>query len=231
MESHKSNDYVRGRPSVKFEIDFADPLLNLERIKTNCKSDKTKDNVRLFAKTLLECFDEKESQATQTDMSSDDFSFMISNQWMHLETDTKLKLLMMFFSDLGFDEQSDFFAFLGHCLNSDIYEESKNYKKKYSDLNFDDLKAVNKKIFYDRCDSRLKSFIDNLTENTSYKNYNQNFKSNIYENILKARNGKYISEAGLKEHMVSYLASGKARHSSQIFSKQGGKGARGQNPC
>ena len=48
MESHKSNDYVFGRPSVKFEIDFADPLLNLERIKTNCKSDKTKDNVRLF---------------------------------------------------------------------------------------------------------------------------------------------------------------------------------------
>ena len=43
---------------------------------------------------------------------------------------------------------------------------------------------------------------------------------------MKARNGKYISEAGLKEHMVSYLASKKARHSSQIFSKQGGKGTR-----
>ena len=76
----------------------------MERIKTNCKSDKIKDNVRLFAKTLLECFDEKESQATQTDMSSDDFSFMISNLWIHLEKDTKLKLLMMIFSDLGFDD-------------------------------------------------------------------------------------------------------------------------------
>ena len=76
MESHKSNDYVFGRPSVKFEIDFADPLLNLERIKTNCKSDKTKDNVRLFAKTLLEFLNEKESHTTQTDMSSDDLKSM-----------------------------------------------------------------------------------------------------------------------------------------------------------
>lgn len=57
-------------------------------------------------------------------------------------------------------------------------------------------------------------------------NENLNFKSNAYENILKARNGKFISEAGIKEHMVTYLASGKSRHASQKNSNQGGKGTR-----
>ena len=57
-------------------------------------------------------------------------------------------------------------------------------------------------------------------------NDNVNFKYNAYENILKARNSYFISDVGLKEHMVSYLSSGKARHNTQVFSKQGGKGTR-----
>ena len=69
MESDKYNNYVCGRPSVKFEIYFADPYLNLERMKTNCKSDKIKDNVRLFPNTILNFFNKKELHATQTDMS------------------------------------------------------------------------------------------------------------------------------------------------------------------
>ena len=51
-----------------------------------------------------------------------------------------------------------------------------------------------------------------------------NFKYNAVENIFKARNAKYVSDIGLKEHMVSYLSSEKAIHSSQVFSKQGAKG-------
>ena len=73
---------------------------------------------------FFKVFNEKELHATQTDMSSDDFWYIILYLWMHLETDSKLKLLMKIFSDLGFDEQSDFYEFLGHCLNSDVYKES-----------------------------------------------------------------------------------------------------------
>lgn len=44
--------------------------------------------------------------------------------------------------------------------------------------------------------------------------------------MLKARNSKYLSGMGIKEHMVTYLSSGKSVHTSQVFSKQGGKGTR-----
>ena len=43
----------------------------------------------------------------------------MSTLWMQFERDTRLKL-MMFFSDLSFDEQSDLFARLRHCLNKDM---------------------------------------------------------------------------------------------------------------
>ena len=72
----------------------------------------------------------------------------------------------------------------------------------------------------------MKSFIDSLTARKVYSNECINFKYNAYENLLKARNSKFVSEIGLKEHMVTYLSSGKARHTTQVFSKQGGKGSR-----
>ena len=89
------------------------------------------------------------------------------------------------------------------------------------------LNATNKTDFYKACDRRLTSFFDALTAKKKYGGDEcVNFKYNAVENIFKARNAKYVSDIGLKEHMVSYLSSGKAIHSSQVFSKQGAKGTR-----
>ena len=98
--------------------------------------------------------------------------------------------------------------------------------KNIQKLSIKDLKNATKDKLYGECDERLKNFIDCLTERKITANDNIAFKSNIYENILKARNNKYVSVVGLKEHMVVYLASGKSCHASQVFSKQGGKGTR-----
>jgi hypothetical protein len=66
--------------------------------------------------------------------SGDDLTYRMSTMWEQIKQDTKLKLIMMFYSDLTFNEQSDFFAFLGHCLNKDIYEASTSNGKKTSDI-------------------------------------------------------------------------------------------------
>ena len=52
------------------------------------------------------------------------------------------------------------------------------------------------------------------------------YKTNAYENILKARNSKSVSIPGIREHLVVYLSSDKARNTTHIFSKAGGKGTR-----
>ena len=241
--NNKNFDYSRkgvGRPVVKFEISWSEPFKDIENIKKLCRNnDKIKDNIQAFSKELLDFCDEgnTETKATQThetniiseiiENSTEDLAYIISNLWESLKSDDKIKLLMLFYDDLEFHEQCDFLSFLGHSLNDIVYNATKNLQIRHSDFNLDDLKTANKKEFYKASDKRLQSFIDNLTQKKEQPdNENINFKSNIVENILKARSKNYVSEVGLKEHMVSYLASGKSIHSSQIFSKQGGKGTR-----
>ena len=129
-------------------------------------------------------------------------------------------------NNTNYEGECDLFSFLGSSLNENIYKRTTNNKKHSKDLSIKDLKTATKDKLYGECDERLKNFIDCLTELKITANDNIAFKSNIYENILKARNNKYVSVVGLKEHMVVYLASGKSCHASQVFSKQGGKGTR-----
>ena len=242
-----------GRRSVKVEINFNNPQKLLEQIKHICTFSNTriKKNIRLFAKNILDITTNHENKSVQTkktdftdqiiqtdydipaiflecleNMNGEDHSYFISSVWMKMEDSDKVKLLMLLYDELGFNEQCDLLAFQGYSLNKEIYEASKQNDKAAYNLNLNDLKTSKKSEFYENCDGRLKSFIDNLTNKEQYENDNLNFKSNIYENILKARNNKFTSKVGLKEHMVVYLASGKAMHASQVFSKQGAKGTR-----
>ena len=50
---------------------------------------------------------------------------------------------------------------------------------------------------------------------------------NVIENIYKARNFNFVSDVGISESVISYFASDKSKHNSQVISKQGGKGTRG----
>ena len=113
----------------------------------------------------------------------------------------------------------DLFSFLGNALNDDLYKESTKSDISAQDLNLEDLKKSSKIDFYKSSDIRLQSFINSLTERKRSACDNSNFKYNVYENLLKARNSKFNSAVGIKEHMVAYLASGKARHTNQVFSK------------
>ena len=122
--NHNSN---AGRPSHKFEINFREPLKHIERIKAICKNDTLRANVKSFSEELLNFCENKETKTTQTDNrdilseilenSSSDLPYIVSNLWLNLMSKEKLKLLMMFYSDLKFDDQCDFFSFLGHSLN------------------------------------------------------------------------------------------------------------------
>ena len=67
----------------------------------------------------------------------------------------KLKLLIMSFNELNYEEQCDFFAFQGHSLNQELYAASKEGDKHAYELNLNDLKTATKSEFYGKCDKRL----------------------------------------------------------------------------
>ena len=161
------------------------------------------------------------------EFSCSDLSFFTSRLWAKLTKKDQIQMMFMFYNDLDLDQQSDLSSLLGSCLNSKIYADSKKLPD-VKHLSVFDLETATKSELYNNCDRRLASFIDALTEKQQYARTgnNVNFLANIYENILKARDNNFVSKVGVKEHMVTYLASGKSRHASQIFSKQGGKGSR-----
>ena len=70
-----------------------------------------KTNLRQFALGILNFCEEKKSQGTQTididileeineNASVDQISILVSNLWLNLDSHSKLKLFMLFFSDV-----------------------------------------------------------------------------------------------------------------------------------
>ena len=235
---------MAGRPTCTIELSLNNPLRCMRDITKYCQQNESlKANMILFANSLLDCFVKSETKSTQTNndetslmqnicelsenFTSYEKSFLLSNIWSKIHPDDQVKIIFMLYCELEQDQQENMFAFLGDSLNATIYDESKKNCKQAKDLDIGQLREKNKSDFYKNCDKRVTSFIDSLTARQVNTNSDcVNFKYNAYENILKARNSKFISEVGLKEHMVSYLASGKAIHNTQVFSKQGGKGTR-----
>ena len=231
-----------GRPQTKLEINFNQPLEHLAEIKSMCQHANVKDNIKLFAEALLKITTEAVNNSTQTtDDEPEEFSvvenlseaaahlcsyersFLLLNIWSQIHDDDQVKVFFLLYEEMTKYQQSRVFALLGNSLNSVVFEASQNKVKFANEFDIDLLKSANKLEFYRSCDNRLQSFIDQITANIKYQNDDVNFKANIYENILKARNNKFVSKAGVKEHLVVYLSSGKSEHASQIFSKQGGK--------
>ena len=56
-----------GRPSVKVEINFKNPQNSIDQIEYLCKNEVLKENVRIFAKALLNLTDETVGEGTQTE--------------------------------------------------------------------------------------------------------------------------------------------------------------------
>ena len=227
---------------MKIEINFNRPLESIDKIIGMCQNPMVKKNVLSFATALSNALVGSESKSCQTmtdsttmieniceqtqDMASYEKSYLLSLFWKQIHEIDQVKLVLLFFNELTFEGQCDLFTLLGNELNKDVYEATKSSDVNIGELDLESLKKSNKTDFYQSCDKRLQSFIDALTEHSRSSCNNTNWKSNIYENILKARNKQFNSVVGTEEHMVSYLDSGKSRHATQVFSKQGGKSTR-----
>ena len=222
-----------GRPKTKFEFDLLDPEESLRVLEKNVKQEKFKATLEVFGKGILRNVTEPSSIGTQTqpDIDSiceivkdfDEFEkcFLMANIMSQLSNEEKVNSIFLLYNDLEYEQQCDMFALLGNSLNQEIYETS-TMKSSGQDLTIEDLKDVSKLGFYQECEGRLKNFIDHLTARKKSTNENTNYKANIFENMLKARNSKYLSGMGIKEHMVTYLSSGKSVHTSQVLLHQWG---------
>ena len=88
------------------------------------------------------------------------------------------------------------------------------------------------KDLYDAADPRLKVFIEEATKTAKTEKYGSDmskskkasFCQNIVENLLKARNLRFVSLSGLSLLTLVYIFSGRSIQTCKLFSATGAKG-------
>ena len=222
-----------GRPSHKVEVSLTNPLRSAPTfLSFYDKNENSREETKKFARVLFDATKSTSDNITQIEATPDNAFDMTSNFTSYEKSALVSNIVkslhpdyQVLIEDFDMTHQSEIFALLGNSLNKTVYEASRRHENE-EEANLKNLQNINKENFYAECDVRLASFIDAITAKQNINENNLNFKSNVYENILKARNTKYVSKVGLKEHMVTYLSSNKSRNSTQVFSKQGAKGTR-----
>ena len=138
-------------------------------------------------------------------------------------------LLFERIKSLSMDEQIDLYSKLGKAFNSYLWRESNS--PNYKDISILDLKNVKKDHMLSKLDKRIAAFFTSMTEKYHQRG-GRNTKdnkaelSNLLDSLFKSRNSRYVSLAGLKEHLVAYISSNKNHHVSDLLSHIGGRGNR-----
>ena len=229
----KTTNY--GRPKMRLEINFQNPFQNFYEIERLSKLDGMQEVLESFAAAIMELFiDNDNINEDKSDKDSLDDPAEIFNQILQNipENDHQLMIdpICDFVCKMSKDNQTHVYKQLGESLNRVLYDEVDRISAKT--LSLVELQHFDKEEYYASIDSRIVTFIDALTEKKGNKRSqdpqasNTNFKMNAIENLIKARDSKFVSVSGLREHMVTYMSSGRSIHVSQVFSKQGAKGTR-----
>ena len=175
----------QGRPSHSVVINFNHPLDSMGKIEALLKSEPIRENIIKFVTLLLsladikldanllmehilrnntkETFTYSVCQASEQ-MAIYEKSHLISNLCLNIPEVDRCKLLYFMYCNMSYEGQCDLFSFLGSSLNDDLKTKSVESTKKCSDLSIEDLKKATKDKLYEECDSRLKNFIDSLTQ-------------------------------------------------------------------
>ena len=127
---------------------------------------------------------------------------------------------------LSMDEQIKLYTTMGQAFNNHLWKES--VSEKCTGLSIPDLINVNKVEKFAKADKRIQAFFAAMTQNQKWKAGKQKDVelANLWDAALKGRNSKYVSIAGLKEHLVCYISSSKSKFVSDILCHSGGKGNR-----
>ena len=232
---------MAGRPSSKFEINLNQIEESLKKIETFSSHPSIRQKLKLFSSELTKLcttFEESETQ-TNNDCTEDNIlddvlsltdesmGFILQNIWQNLKNDDRESFLFDFYLSQSKEDQCKFLESVGRTFNETVFNTSTKIQESVSQLTFQNLCDVSKESLIDSCDDRLISFFQSISEKKKSTNHdNTNEISNLVENLYKARNAKFISPSGARESLIVYLSSSKSGDSTQVISKQGGKGGR-----
>ena len=141
-----------------------------------------------------------------------------------------VKSFLTFLQSLPASEQVETYAVLGDKLNDALFKQTKE-EIDVQKVDLQKLLQTSPTDPFEKADPRLKAFIRAAVKtNERFANETKNnkrlvFCSNVVENMLKARNLKYVSLSGLAVLTLVYIFSGRSRQTCSLFSSTGAKGS------
>ena len=149
----------------------------------------------------------------------------------NVEVNLKLvKSVLSFLVSLPATEQVETYEALGDKLNDVLFQQTKE-DIDIQKVDLEKLLKTSSTDAFENADPRLKAFIYAAVKpNERFATENKNnkrlvFCSNVVENMLKARNMKFVSLPGLAVLTLVYIFSGRSRQTCSLFSSTGAKGS------
>ena len=133
-----------------------------------------------------------------------------------------------YFSKLSNLEQASTYTFLGCQLNAPLLDISSSFPP-VKDCDLKTLINSSTNDFYQKTDLRLTNFVNAATKPTGHSQLNDtkkrnNFRANVVENLMKARNLVCITPTGLRLQILAFIFGGRSKFVCELLSTQGAKG-------
>ena len=91
----------------------------------------------------------------------------------------------------------------------------------------EDLENIKIEDYYEIFDARLRALVEGCSKKTNKRHAaNLSEVCEVLEGFVKARHSRYVSDHGIRQHLLSYIDSKKSRTVLQIFNKVGAKGSK-----
>ena len=131
--------------------------------------------------------------------------------------------------EFSIEGQIRFLSLLGETFSEHLYDISQHHRYKKGQT-MEDLANINIQDYYELFDVRLRALVEGCCKKKKERQDrnvdNLNEVCEILEGLVKARHSKYVSEHGIRQHLVGYIDSKKSKTVLQIFNKVGAKGSR-----
>ena len=153
------------------------------------------------------------------------------SQESHVDVSFLIKSFGRFFSDVDSQQQTLLYKLLGEQLNLPLKEQSSK-SPNMETIDLSALLASSNKDLYENSDPRLRAFIEEAIKTEKTERYGSevaklkkaSFCYNAVENLLKARNLRFVSLPGLSLLTLVYIFSGRSIQTCKMVSSTGAKG-------
>ena len=162
-------------------------------------------------------------------LDADNRVFILEAMWLNIPEEERVSTIYKLYSDItlefGIEGQIRFLSLLGETFSEHLLNIYKEHRYK-NGTTMEDLANIKNQDYYEIFDERLKALIEGCCKKKFAGTNNLNDICEVLEGLVKARHRHYVSEHGIRQHLLGYIDSKKSGTVLQVFNKVGAKGSK-----